>query len=130
MLIVVAYIPTPEGDAALEAAVVQARAHRARLVVVNAARGEAATEPRRLHDDRAGDLARRLQATGLEHEIRREVREGDPGENVVQLAGDLGADMIVIGLRRRSATGKLLFGSNAQRILFDAPCPVLAVRAT
>ncbi|MBC7307670.1 MAG: universal stress protein, partial [Dietzia sp.] len=44
-------------------------------------------------------------------------------------AHELGADMIVIGLRRRSPTGKLLFGSNAQRILLEANCPVLAVKA-
>ena len=53
----------------------------------------------------------------------------DPAEDLISVADEESADFIVIGLRRRSPVGKLILGSNAQRILLDASCPVLAVKA-
>jgi nucleotide-binding universal stress UspA family protein len=50
------------------------------------------------------------------------------GEDIVQFAEQNSIDLIVIGVRRRSKVGKLLFGSNAQLIILTAPCPVLTVR--
>jgi nucleotide-binding universal stress UspA family protein len=51
-----------------------------------------------------------------------------PGEYLVQFAEKNSVDLIVIGVRRRSKVGKLLFGSNAQLIILTAPCPVLTVK--
>ena len=53
----------------------------------------------------------------------------DPAEDLIAVAVEVDADFIVIGLRRRTPVGKLILGSNAQRILLEAPCPVLAVKA-
>jgi nucleotide-binding universal stress UspA family protein len=50
------------------------------------------------------------------------------GEVVVDLAEELSADLVVVGGRRRSPTGKALFGSTAQEIILNAPCPVTFVR--
>ena len=50
------------------------------------------------------------------------------GEDIVQFAEQNSIDLIVIGVRRRSKVGKLLFGSNAQLIILTAPCPVLTVK--
>jgi nucleotide-binding universal stress UspA family protein len=65
----------------------------------------------------------------VEHEFRQLVRGHEPAEEVVDLADELGAELIVIGMRHRTAVGKFLLGSSAQRILLGARCPVLAVKA-
>ena len=70
-----------------------------------------------------------LADSGVEHEVRQLVRGFEPAEDLIGIAETADADLIVIGLRRRSPVGKLILGSNAQRILLDAQCPVLAVKA-
>jgi nucleotide-binding universal stress UspA family protein len=129
--IVVGYVPKPEGHAALTRAAEEAQLRGARLVVVNSHRGG-----REFDRDDAVETEEDLEAirtqlrdAGVEHEIRQLVRGMDPADDLVNVANDVDADFIVIGLRRRSPVGKLILGSNAQRVLLDAPCPVLAVKA-
>ena len=50
-------------------------------------------------------------------------------EEILRIAVEQDAGLIVIGLRRRSPVGKLFMGSTAQQILLDAPCAVLAVKS-
>lgn len=129
--VVVGYVPKPEGEAAVERAIAEAQLRGSRLVVVNSHRGGAefdADTARIAESDLAGVKAR-LVAAGVEHEVRQLVRGQDPSEDLVSIAESEGAELIVIGLRRRSPVGKLILGSNAQRILLDASCPVLAVKA-
>lgn len=71
-----------------------------------------------------------LDEAGVTYEIRQLVRGFDPAEDMIKVAEEVSAELIIIGLRRRSPVGKLILGSNAQRILLDAPCPVLAVKAS
>jgi len=56
------------------------------------------------------------------------VRGLEAGEDLVQLAEDTGIAEIVIGIKRRSKVGKLLFGSTAQYLILHAPCPVLTIK--
>jgi len=50
------------------------------------------------------------------------------GEDLVSFAKENDVDEIIIGVKRRSKVGKLVFGSNAQYIILEAPCPVLSVK--
>ena len=56
------------------------------------------------------------------------VRGLEAGEDLVQLADEHKADEIIIGVRRRSKVGKLIFGSTAQYVVLNASCPVVTVR--
>ena len=51
-----------------------------------------------------------------------------PGEDLVQFAKDNNIDEVFIGVRKRSAVGKLVFGSTARYVILNAPCPVVAVK--
>ena len=80
-------------------------------------------------DESLSEVEVRLRESGVEHEIRQLVRGVDPADDLIAVAEEVDADLIVIGLRRRTPVGKLIMGSNAQQILLDASCPVLAVKA-
>ncbi|MCW2796548.1 universal stress protein [Nocardioides sp.] len=129
--VVVGYVPKPEGEAALATAIDEAKLRGSKLVVVNSHRGgnefdaDAATQSER--DMNA--VKAKLDAAGVEYDLRQLVRGFEPAEDLISIAEANAADLIVIGLRRRSPVGKLILGSNAQRILLDAHCPVLAVKA-
>ncbi len=128
MSIVVGYLATPEGRAALEAAAGEALTRGQRLVVVVSDRGDETPEQR--HElDQALDLVRsQLDTQEVPHDVRVISRGRDVAEDLIGTAEETGASLIVIGLRRRSPVGKLILGANAQRILLDSPCPVLAVK--
>ncbi|PRY18447.1 universal stress protein [Kineococcus rhizosphaerae] len=130
MGIVVGYVANPEGRAALERAGEAALRLSAALVVVHSRRPGRevdADEARQLADvhDRVRE---QLAAAGLDVALRDVPDSDDPADDLITAAEETGASLIVIGLRRRTPVGKLILGASAQRILLDAPCPVLAVK--
>ena len=129
MTIVVGYVPTPEGEAALTAAISEAQLREQPLHIINSSRGDVLADKRYASEDALDDVRARLDATGVAYEIHQLVRGHEASEELVDEADRLKASLIVIGIRRRSPTGKLITGSQAQRTLLDANCPVLAVKA-
>jgi nucleotide-binding universal stress UspA family protein len=126
----VGYVPTPEGEAALRAAVDEARLRDQPLHVVNSSRGDALSDPRFASDSALDQVRATLDTAGVVYEIVQQVRGHEASDELVEAAERVKASLIVIGLRKRTPTGKLITGSQAQRILLDANCPVLAVKAS
>jgi nucleotide-binding universal stress UspA family protein len=131
MAVVVGYVPTPEGRAALAAAREEAQDRQLKLIVVNSHKGGASFEGEDSirTDEELEAVRRELENDVTDFEILELVRGNDPTEDLIEVAAEVGAALIVIGLRRRTPIGKLVLGSNAQRILLEADCPVLSVKA-
>jgi len=129
MTIVVGYTPTPTGRAALMAAAKVAEDRQAPLVVVNSSRGDALSDPGYAQQADLDWAATTLEEAGVDFTIRQQVRGREASEEVLEVLKEVSADLCVIGIRRRTSVGKMLLGSNAHRILMEAPCQVLAVKA-
>ncbi|CCQ33072.1 universal stress protein [Halorhabdus tiamatea SARL4B] len=67
-----------------------------------------------------------LEDAGIEYAVHGRV--GDHAEKIVELAGELDADRVVVGGRKRSPSGKAVFGSIAQDVMLESPCPVTFVK--
>ncbi len=69
-----------------------------------------------------------VRADGIPCESLLSVRGLDAGEELVRFAKEEKIDEIYIGVRRRSKVGKFVFGSTAQYVILEAPCPVMTVK--
>jgi nucleotide-binding universal stress UspA family protein len=79
----------------------------------------------------AGDVLERAAAqasTTFRGVQRGHLASGLPSEEIVRLASDLGAELIVVGTHGRSGLRRVLLGSVAEQVLRTASCPVLAAR--
>lgn len=125
MTIVVGFITTREGRAAIRAAALEAGLRGASLLVLKSPSPRGSAED---IEKAETELAAILEEVQVQHEVRAMSRDGDPADDLLRVADEVKAELIVIGLRRRTPVGKLILGSNAQRVLLDATCPVLAVK--
>ena len=129
MTVLLAYVPTPEGDAALAAAVDEARRRATGAVVVHVPRpADRSTSPHSV-EQVLDAVQQRFAKAGVEASIREVPTGRDTAEALIDVAKATGADVVVIGLRRRTAVGKLVLGSTSSRLLLGLDCPILAVKA-
>lgn len=129
MKILVGYVPTAEGDAAVGAAIAEAKLRDATVVLVNTTRGDAYVDQNYAEQDELDAVRARFEGEGIELAVRHAVSGREVADELLTAAREEQADLVVIGLRKRSPVGKLLLGSTSQRVLLEADVPVLAVKA-
>lgn len=128
-MILTGYVPTPEGQAALERAIAEAVLRGRELLVVNASGGQAHIDPLLATSSDLAQVQARARDAGVRCEVRQTLGVNDVSDELLRISQDTDVELLVIGLRHRSTVGKFLLGSTAQRLLLGAPCPVLAVKA-
>jgi len=129
--VVVAYDFSETADLALERAVdIACRAPQHVLHVVVALEGIDYQRAEQIQ----GDLAARLEMIFDAREMAGEVeyfvhaRIGNPVDEILDLAEDVGADLIVIGSHGRTGLKRLLLGSVSEAVVRHARCAVIVAR--
>jgi len=129
MTILVAYAPRPEGQAALHKGIEIAKRRNELLVVINASPGGQKEDPSMADAHDVERVEQLLKSADIQSEFKQYVRGKNAVEEIEALVESLQASLLIIGLRRRSAVGKLIMGSVAQELLLSVSCPVLAVKS-
>jgi nucleotide-binding universal stress UspA family protein len=130
MTVLVAYIHTPEGEAALTAAVNEARWRATNAMVVNVTRPAAEVDSPLSAEQGLDAAAALFEEAGVEVEVRQLPPSSDRAGDILALMSEVQPELVVIGMRKRSHVGELVVGSNSQRILrgpADRPGPEAAM---
>ncbi len=117
-------------EAALELAAEHAQAFDAQILLVQSMLGGPEV-PKKDFENTERELEyqkNQFKNKNIACESLLSVRGLEPGEDLVRLAKEKQVDEIIVGVKRRSKVGKLIFGSTAQYVILNAPCPVVTVK--
>ena len=130
MKILVGFDGSNSAKDALALAKKHAVAFNANVIVITSLTGGSVTHAVEVeHANEDLEYAKKMfDEDGIPCEAKLLIRGMTPGEDLVSFAKENAVDEIIIGIKRRSKVGKLLFGSNAQYVIIKAPCPVVTVR--
>jgi nucleotide-binding universal stress UspA family protein len=100
------------------------------VIPVGPLSGYVTTAPARSDDDvrKAEALVEQIAKERPGLTVTTRVELGQPAEVICELAGQLKADLVVVGARGHNAAQRFFLGSVSDRVVHHAPCPVLVVR--
>ena len=130
MKVMVGYDGTDDARNALQLAVSHAKAYTGKVIAVASMNKGTEAELKAIGrmEEELEQIKGQVADMGVACETHLLIRGVTPGEDLVAYAQENNIDEIVIGIRRRSKVGKLVFGSNAQYVILHAPCPVTTVK--
>ena len=131
MRILVCYNTKPRGVAAIKLAQEHAAKWQAEINVVWAIQRDkplVQKQIQEIEEELEDHVTQLFEACASAYKVDLLIDTTTAGEQIVGFAEQVKADMVVLGLRRRSMAGKAIFGSNSQHIIMKAPCPVLTIR--
>ena len=131
MKILVGYDGSNMAKAALELAKKRAKVWGAKIDVVNCmaqSRNLEYGDIRKVEENLEDEVRNILNSEKIPYETHLVVSGLESGEDLVQFAKENKIDEIIIGIRKRSKVGKLVFGSTTQYVILNAPCPVVSLK--
>lgn len=130
MKILVGYDGSNQAKEALNLARKHAEAFNAYVYVVYSLKKEAPTTTGEINQAKEWlEYTKQFfSASGIPVETHLLVRGVTPGEDLVQFAQEHDVDEIVVGIKKTSPVGKIVFGSNARHVILNADCPVVTVK--
>ena len=130
MKIIVGYDGDDVSKRALELAVDHAKSFEGKIFVLSSLVGGADVGAEDIKKDEE-DLEKAgafLKEKNIDCETHLLIRGLEPGEDIVKFARDNDVQEIIMGVRRKSRVGKMVFGSTAQYVILKADCPVVTVK--
>ncbi len=130
MKIMLGYDGSGAATAALELAKKHALAFAARVYVVTSLVGDAETSTEIIEkaNQDLESIKEAMETDAIPVETHLLIRGLSAGEDLVKFALEYEIDEVVVGVKKTSTVGKMLFGSNARYVILHAPCPVLTVK--
>jgi len=130
MSIVVAIDESERTERIIKFAVEEAKLRKEKLLFIHSLFGGDRTSEEDVQkgEDLLARAADGAEKEGVEYETHLLVRGKEPGDDIIEFAEEVGASMIIIGVRKRRPAGKLLFGSVAQHVILHAERPVVCIK--
>jgi len=130
MKILVAYDGSRVSENVLDLAHKHAKAFKAKICIVIALKQGSKLEKEVIEkaESKLEKIITHFKADGIPCMSEAAVCFQSPGEELVEFARDNDIDEIIIGVRKKSNLGKLIFGSTARYVILKAPCPVVTVK--